>query len=151
MPGGRPTQKGGYRQPANPAAVSGPGAMSARTDGGAGAKQPIRPIPSTGEGKTIGDRAASVAQQQGAPLAATQPVGGVSSAQPASPAAFAEMDPFGPTNRPSEPVTAGAALGAGAGPQSGDRTLAFLQAAFQQDPYDDNIRDLIEILQERQR
>ena len=48
--------RGGYRQPSNPAPVSGPGALSARTDGGAGSsKQPIRRIPGQayGEGKAF--------------------------------------------------------------------------------------------------
>ena len=44
--------RGGYRQPSNPAPVSGPGALSARTDGGAGnSKQPIRRIPGQAYGE----------------------------------------------------------------------------------------------------
>ena len=57
--------RGGYRQPNKPAAVSGPGALSARTDGGAGSStQPIRRIP----GQQYGEGKALVEQQQAAPL-----------------------------------------------------------------------------------
>ena len=58
--------RGGYRQPANPAAVSNP-QSGARTDGGAGSQsQPLR-VPSGG---AHGARQAAIQQQQGAPLAA---------------------------------------------------------------------------------
>lgn len=58
--------RGGYQQPANPAAVSNP-QSGARTDGGAGsAKQPLR-TPTGGE---YGEAKALREQQQGAPMAA---------------------------------------------------------------------------------
>lgn len=59
--------RGGYRAPERPAAVSppGPGTTENRTDGGPGSRtQPIR----VASGGRYGERAASVAQQQGAPL-----------------------------------------------------------------------------------
>lgn len=56
--------RGGKRTPAKPAAVSGPGALSRRTDGGAG--QPIR----LATGQPYGQRADLETQQQAAPLAA---------------------------------------------------------------------------------
>ena len=104
MPDGR----GGYRQPRNPAAVSGPGALSQRTDGGAGStKQPIR-VPSGGR---YGERKAATEQQAAAPMATGGPsvppppspgtgAGGVASTPPASGA-------FGPTQFPTEPNDAG--------------------------------------------
>lgn len=52
---------GGYRQPANPAPVSGPGRLSKRTDRG----QPVRVAP----GGDYGDRQDMVALQKAAPLA----------------------------------------------------------------------------------
>lgn len=99
------TQPGGYRPPAHPAPVSGPGALSQRTDG-----QPIAQLPDAayGEQKTFR------ADQAGAPMAAAPDVG---SGQPmVAPADLSGVVPFGaPTSRPGEPVTAGAAAGPGAG------------------------------------
>lgn len=90
--------RGGYQQPAHPAAVSGPGALSARTDGGAagGGSQPIAD-PRYGEQQDFHDI------QGGANIAAE--------AQNLVP-----LD--APTQNPGEPVTAGASLGAGVGPQA---------------------------------
>jgi len=95
---------GGYRQPQNPAAVSGPGALSQRTDGGAGSsKQPIR-VP-TGGG--YGEAGALEAQQQAAPMAAGgsggAPTGGAPAPAPASP----DVGVFGPTTMPSQSITTG--------------------------------------------
>ena len=96
---------GGYRQPSSPAPVSGPGALSKRTDGGPG--QPVR-APSGG---AYGERQNLEQLQQAAPLSASPggeaaPVGDVT----------ADLVGFGaPTQMPDEPVTAGAALGAGPG------------------------------------
>lgn len=126
--GGQGGQHGGPRTPAQPAAVSGPGALSARTDGGPG--QPIR----VASGGDYGARQASVQQQQAAPLAsgggvAPPPGPGVAAgAPPVAPL----PNPFGsPTNRPGEPVTAGASLGPGAPPADPRlAALAALQATF---------------------
>lgn len=77
--------------------VSGPGPFSERTD-----KQPIRPV----TGLPYGEGGALVAQQQAAPMSQTNDT-------PAP-----EAIPFSaPTSRPNQPVTAGAALGAGPGPE----------------------------------
>ena len=94
---------GGKRVPARPAAVSGPGNISQRTDGGPSAPtQPIR-VP-TGGG--YGQAKALTEQQQAAPL----PVGGPgeTSTMGGAPAAPVE-DPgiFGPTTMPNQPITAG--------------------------------------------
>lgn len=127
MPGGRGVKRGGYQAPARPAAVSGPGALSQRTD--SPATQPVRVAP----GGDYGSRQALVGQQQAAPMAAggpgPAPVGGVASGAAPLP------DPFGPSNRPQEPVTAGAALGPG-GPPTDSRVagLAALQALFAAEP-----------------
>lgn len=109
---------GGPRTPNNPAPVSGPGALSRRTDGGPGdSKQPIR-VP-TGGG--YGDATQLQQDQQGAPLAAS-PGGDV--APGGNPSVLAGLTmPAGPgladgTTRPDEPVTAGAASGPGAGPEA---------------------------------
>lgn len=94
-------EHGGYRRPNNPAPVSGPGALSARTDGGPG--QPVRNLADAayGENKTFTDI------QAGAEMAG----GGSTPPPPGTPLTA-------PTQRPGEPITAGAAVGAGIGPEA---------------------------------
>lgn len=104
--------RGGARQPANPAPVSGPGQLSRRTDGGPGdAKQPIQ-VPTGG---SYGDATQMMKLQQAAPLAAS-PGGDV------APSAGVQVPPgpaFGAaTQQPDTPVTDGAGLGPGAGPEA---------------------------------
>lgn len=101
---------GGYRRPANPAPVSGPGALSQRTDGGPGAKAAAVKLPDAG----YGEQKRFQEIQQGAPIAkggVADPTGGAQAGPPATP-------PPGlhdPSARPNEPVTAGANAGAGPG------------------------------------
>jgi hypothetical protein len=98
---------GGYRRPSKPAAVSGPGALSARTDG---RPQPVRDLPDAEYGGNADFREI----QQGSPLAAapraTTPARGAA-ADPT--AALTPLD--APSTQPGVPVTNGAASGAGAG------------------------------------
>lgn len=95
---------GGSRTPANPAVVSGPGAMSARTDGGV-----LDPdAPEYGEGVEMGN------------LTSQAPMAGQGGA-PAGGGGFAGLDTSGLVGlgAPGEmglPVTAGADLGEGPGP-----------------------------------
>jgi hypothetical protein len=99
--------RGGYRQPGNPAPVSGPGALSKRTDGGPG--QPVR-APSGG---AYGERQALEQMQQAAPLSAS-PGGDVGAPVPADLSeGLVGLD--APTQAPDTPVTAGAAMGEGPG------------------------------------
>lgn len=86
--------------PNNPAPVSGPGALSARTDGGPADKQPIRSLPNA----EYGANKEFMELQQGAPLYEQ-------SAPPSAPPGL-----FEPTQRPDEPVTSGIASGPGEGP-----------------------------------
>lgn len=87
---------GGYRRPENPAPVSGPGALSARTDGGA-ATQPTM----VASGGPYGSRQEMENLQGSAPMQGTPPV------------------PFGAASQfPDEPVTAGAPEGPGFGPEA---------------------------------
>lgn len=104
--------RGGYRQPGNPAPVSGPGALSKRTDGGP-AKQPIR-VPSGG---AYGDRTNLEQLQQAAPVAAS-PGGDVGAPQPAGDVTDGLVGFDAPTQQPDVPVTAGAAQGEGPGPEA---------------------------------
>lgn len=88
---------GGPRTPNDPAAVSGPGALSARTDGGA------TQAPQVAAGNGYGERKALMDMQAGAPMQG----GGISRAMLPS--------LTDPTGRPDEPVTAGADAGPGIG------------------------------------
>jgi hypothetical protein len=97
---------GGYRQPAQPASVSGPGSLSKRVDGGPADKQPIRDLPNPGYGQNAEFRGI----QQGAPIQKVEPgaPSGVTSG-PLPPPLDA------PSGRPGEPVTHGADAGPGGG------------------------------------
>lgn len=90
---------GGYQPPANPAPVSGPGALSQRTDGSPG--QPVRDLPNA----KYGENKAFTAQEAGAPMAGSAP-----SAPP-----IVGLD--APTQRPDEHVTSGVPMGPGPGPE----------------------------------
>lgn len=136
--------RGGPRTPKKPAAVSGPGALSQRTDGGAA--QPVRPTPAA----SYGDRAASIAQQQAAPMrsgGAQAPVGGPPGAAPAPGPGM--MDVFRPSDRPTEPLTAGVPVGPGSMGRPPLATAADqLRALYSQFP-DDDLLDAILELEER--
>lgn len=99
-------QHGGYRKPANPAATSGPGALSRRTDG-----QPTMELNKAGYGK----QSQFKADQQGAPLAKAQPPAG-STPPSGGPPSLTPLN--APSQRPDEPVTSGAAVGPGVGPEA---------------------------------
>lgn len=98
---------GGYRRPTQPAAVSGPGKLSRRTDGG---PQAIRDLPDAKYGENTAFRAA----QQAAPMNSS-PGGNVAPAAPAGPD-LSQVVPMGaPSERPDEPITAGLPFGPGGG------------------------------------
>lgn len=105
-------QHGGYRRPANPAPVSGPGALSARTDGGPGGPRPMDVT-----GMSYGENGALNEAQTAAPMSAPPPGGGAPMAPPTPPTGLGD-----PTAFPDQPVTAGA--DAGAGPSSADIGLS---------------------------
>lgn len=98
--------RGGYQQPSNPAPVSGPGAMSKRTDRG----QPIREP----GGLAYGENQDLRTTQAAAPMAQA----------PSGPAPvdipLAEMSPnlTDPTNYPNRSVFHGMPFGPGAGPEA---------------------------------
>lgn len=96
-------------QPNNPAPVSGPGALSKRTDGGAveGMQKPQAPQtqgPKYMPGLGYGNGGENMANQQSAPIAGN-PVPSFPAPTPLS----------APTEFPSEPVTHGIDAGPGAG------------------------------------
>lgn len=100
---------GGYRKPANPAAVSGPGALSQRTDGGPGAKAAAVKLPDAGYGEQQNFQDI----QSGAPIAkGGAPVGKAEAPSVPPPPLDA------PSARTGEPVTHGADAGPGLGMDS---------------------------------
>ena len=107
---------GGYRAPANPAPVSGPGSLSRRTDGGPGksnGRQPVAELPDA----AYGEQAAFRSIQQGAPIQKVEPpTGGAPGGAPQAGALPPPLD--APTGRPGEPVTSGVDIGAGPGSDS---------------------------------
>lgn len=101
--------KGGYRKPNNPAPVSGPGALSRRTDGG-----PVQGAKEMSSGGKYGERKELREMQQAAPMQGnTIP----STPAPTIAAPRAQVtNLFAPTERPDEPITAGAPVGPGRTP-----------------------------------
>lgn len=100
--------RGGYQAPARPAAVSGPGRFSQRTDTAPKFRMPDLPY---------GDGAELATQQAGAPMARTAKPGSGGS----TPTAGAGPDILGldaPSARPDEPVTAGVDIGPGPGSEA---------------------------------
>ncbi len=94
---------GGYRAPAKPAPVSGPGAHSQRTDG----RQPIADLPDA----AYGEDATFRELQKGAPLAQASPA----TAQGAGGIDLSSVIPMAASSgQPGTPVTDGADAGAGA-------------------------------------
>lgn len=98
-------QQGGYRKPNNPAPMSGPGALSQRTDGGPA--QGARYI----SGLPYGQGQETYNQQTAAPMSGGSPM-------PPAPAGMPMELPtplMAPTARPNEPITSGIDLGDGPG------------------------------------
>lgn len=104
--------KGGYQRPTSPAPVSGPGALSQRTDGGPGGTQAARYI----SGLDYGQGQQMMDIQQSAPMAASGAAPAPSSAGAAMPQEAAPVVPLSASSlRPDEPVTHGADVGPGPG------------------------------------
>ena len=122
--------RGGYRAPSNPAPVSGPGALSQRTDGAPtqGAKY-ISGLP-YGQGQE------TYSNQVAAPMAGS-PFLGEPMAMP--------TELMAPTERPGEPITAGINAGEGPGseimnlpPSKEPNILTIMQRLAQSDPSGDS-------------
>lgn len=105
---------GGSRPPSTPAAVSGPGKLSQRTDVPKGQKLMGM------TGLAYGEAGAINAQEHAAPMAAApaMPTGTVTRDQIQADASQGPSNPFNaPSARPDEPVTHGVNIGPGAGPE----------------------------------
>lgn len=99
--------------PSSPAPVSGPGALSKRTDGGPAQKLRDLPDAQYGEATTFRDL------QKSAPLAQTPGPGQGSPSSGSATGQTPSVIPFdAPTTRPNEPVTAGSQFGPGPGPEA---------------------------------
>ena len=106
--------RGGARVPDSPAPVSGPGALSRRTDGGAPA------LSDTPGNLDYGARRDLETLEQGTGGAGAQGVpGGGGSGAPAGggPVPAPPVDAFGPTQRPQQPIMTGVTGAQGAAPQ----------------------------------
>lgn len=105
---------GGSRTPNNPAPVSGPGQLSRRTDGG-----PASQTPAYIAGGNYGDGQELMDLQGSAPMAATPSIQATAprrvSANANGASGVAATPLFSPTQRPDEPITAGAPFGPGPG------------------------------------
>lgn len=95
-------EHGGYRQPSNPAPVSGPGAHAARTDRG--------PKQHEITGGSYGSAQEFQQQQSAAPLSPQQ---GSPGSTPSGPPVQPPVGLGEPSQNPGEPVTAGANAGLG--------------------------------------
>jgi hypothetical protein len=100
---------GGYQAPAHPAAVSGPGSLSQRTDGGAKFSFPDAPY---------GDGTELATQQAGAPMAHSAPRPNGGGAVPGGGGGPDILGLDAPTAFPDEPVTSGVDAGPGPGSES---------------------------------
>ena len=96
--------QGGYRKPGNPAPVSGPGALSRRTDGR------VAEGFAYGMNKQINEQAAAAPMAKVA-TAAARPMDTAPSMPPVTPLTAATMNP-------DEPVMAGINMGAGPGAEA---------------------------------
>jgi len=107
-----------------------PGALSTRTDGGVASKQAQRYIsgmPNYGDGQELANlQAQAPMSASGTPGNAPAPVAG---GEPAQGPTVIPID--APSQRPNEPVTAGAASGPGPGPEILPGTPQAAQAGFQ--------------------
>ena len=120
--------RGGYKRPNNPAPVSGPGALSQRTDGGAT------------EGFTQGQ-----ATYTGLPYGQNKMINQQQSQAPMAAAAITPILSLNePSMRPDEPVTTGINMGAGAGreamgqlPNRGPSLIDTIKQLTQFDPSGD--------------
>ena len=104
-----------------PALISGPGALSQRTDGGAASKQALRYVsgmPNYGDGQELMDmqKSAPMAQTNNPAVSQAQVNQAAQGQQQQAPAQQNIVPLSAPTQRPNEPVTTGAASGPGFGP-----------------------------------
>ena len=140
-------QQGGMRTPRNPAPVSAPGALSRRTDGG---PQQVQ-TPMTG--MAYGENQDFEEMQSAAPMSASPSAKSPSarSRQATSGSSKQRVPMFSQTQRPDEPVTAGAPFGPGVGeappPMSNRPQLSSLYARLAAENPSDDVLALLAVAQ----
>jgi hypothetical protein len=102
------TNSGGYKKPSNPAPVSGPGALSQRTDGGPTQAAKYMPGLEQGQGQV------NMANQLAAPLAGTESPVNTASLMPPLPPLIPLTEK---TQRPQEDISLGMPFGNTPGPE----------------------------------
>lgn len=105
-------QWGGKRTPRNPAPVSGPGQLSQRTDGGP------QQVQAEMTGMPYGENQEFATLQSAAPMSASRAAASPRARQREAAQGASATPLFAPTQRPDEPVTAGAPFGPGDGPEA---------------------------------
>ena len=105
--------KGGYQAPAKPAVQSGPGSLSQRTDGGPASKQAVKKM----TGMPYGENSDFMNLEASAPMEAAPQVDAMAPSE-IVPTDRTVIPMSADSMRPQEPVTSGAALGAGPGPEA---------------------------------
>ena len=115
--------QGGMRTPRNPAPVSGPGQLSQRTDGG-----PQQTLANM-TGMPYGENAEFNTMQAAAPMSAAGQTTARAPRARQGRGGGGAVPLFSPTQRPDEPVTAGAPFGPGDGP-SGRMMPLGVQATY---------------------
>jgi hypothetical protein len=126
-------EQGGYRAPSNPAAVSGPGALSQRTDGGP--TQPAKYM----SGLPYGQGQENYSNQVAAPMA-----GNTMGASAMGNSGLVQMEMptelMAATSRPNEAITSGIDIGDGPGssslklPNQEPNILTIMQRLAENDP-----------------
>lgn len=140
--------RGGYQRPRKPAPVSAPGALSRRTDGGP------QQLTEKMTGLPYGENADFNEMQSAAPLRATPDAGARTRNKSQSTGGGSSPAPVGifqPTQRPDEPVTAGAPVGPGMGPMRNRRgyTYADSMQALADATGDERLTRLSALLRQR--
>lgn len=140
-------QWGGKRTPRNPAPVSAPGALSRRTDGGPQQTNPPMSGMAYGENRDFEE------MQSAAPMSASPSAARPRTPKPkaASQQGMSATPLFSPTQRPDEPITAGAPFGPGDGPMAapmpGRPQLASVYARMAAENPSDDLLALLSIAQ----
>jgi len=109
--------KGGYQRPTSPAAVSGPGSLSQRTDGGPAHKQAAKYISGLpyGQGQEMMNTQSSAPMEASTPTPNPVPMSQTGNSSNTVTQSMPVVPLNAPDQNPNEPVTSGADAGLGPG------------------------------------
>lgn len=133
-------QWGGKRTPRNPAPVSGPGQLSQRTDGGP------QQVQAEMSGMPYGENQEFATLQSSAPMSASPSAASPRARQRQATQAPSVTPLFAPTQRPDEPVTAGAPFGPGENGVPEPARIPYLSSILQRMAVNDPSNDSAEML-----